>query len=203
MEREGPPLEYLLRRLAETPADFLAEPRIGSSGALLVSPVVSDVLRELGNPPLSPKDAQVFGLAVAALDTSMDAKTHRNRLGIVLIACWLLHDEWFRKQSGLADATLAFLKQSARELASVTASPKFVSDPDRREELARLCLKDLGLRPAGETVAQAQDRLSTLSSVERQRVIRAARLAEERARAIRAEMARKAKAEADAKMWRE
>ena len=76
-------------------------------------------------------------------------------------------------------------------------------DPDRREELARLCLKDLGLRPAGESLAQAQDRLNTLSSVERQRVIGAARQAEERTRAIRAEMARKARAEADSKAMRE
>ncbi len=195
MNREGPPLEKLLRRLAETPADFLAEPRIGSAGSVRVSAVASDVLRELGSTPLSKDKLMTF--------EATDAKAQRNRLGIALIGCWLLHDEYFRQQNNLAEPAFAFLTQSASELATVTSSAKFVSDPDRREELARLCLKDLGLRPAGETITQAQDRLSTLSSVERQRVIRAAKVAEERARAIREEMARKAKAEADAKMMRE
>jgi hypothetical protein len=193
MNREGPALEKLLRRLAETPADFLAAPRVGSTGAVRVSAVVSDVLRDLGGAPLSKEQARVFETADAP----------RNHLSIALIGCWLLHDEWFRDQTGVPQAALAFLAQTARELSALAASAKFVTDSDRREELARLCLRDLGLRPAGETLAQAQDRLTTLSSVERARVIRAAQGAEERARAIRVEMARKAQAEADAKMMRE
>lgn len=195
MEHEGPALEYLMRRLAETPTDFLAEPRIGSAGQVPVAAVISDVLREIGDCPLSRKQAAAF--------ESKDAKKDRNRLSIALIGCWLLRDDWFRTHTVVTQDVLNFFHFSVSELASVTPSTKFVSDPDRREELARLCLKDLDLRPAGETITQAQDRLSTLSSVERQRVIRAARLAEDRARAIREEMARKAKAEADAKIMRE
>ncbi|MBP7601669.1 MAG: hypothetical protein KA750_09995, partial [Thermoflexales bacterium] len=61
----------------------------------------------------------------------------------------------------------------------------------------------LALRPAGESVAQAQDRLATLNTAERQRVIQAARAAEERARAVREAMARKAAEEAAAKYNRE
>jgi hypothetical protein len=195
MNREGPALEHLLRRLAETPADFLAEPRIGSSGQIVVAAVVSDVLREIGGVALTRNQAHAF--------ESNDAKKDRNRLSIALIGCWLLHDEWFHHQPPLGASALNFFTSSANELALVNQASKFVSDPDRREEFVRLCLKDLGMRPAGETIAQSQDRLSTLSSVERQRVIRAARNAEERARAIRAEMARKAQAEADAKAMRE
>jgi len=82
-------------------------------------------------------------------------------------------------------------------------APSFVRDPDRREELVRLCLRDLGLRPAGETVAQAQDRLATLNTAERQRVLQAARQAEERARAIREAMAKQAAEEAAAQYSRE
>jgi hypothetical protein len=48
---------------------------------------------------------------------------------------------------------------------------RLVAGTDRREELARLCLRALGLRPAGETAAQAEDRLATLNSVERRRVL--------------------------------
>lgn len=60
-----------------------------------------------------------------------------------------------------------------------------MSDPDRREELARITLRALGLPVAGETPAQSEDRLSTVDSVHRQEVLVAAREAEERAAAIR------------------
>lgn len=195
MNREGPPIEELIRRLAETPADFLAEPQIRSTGTVQVAAVVSDTISALGGVPLTPAQAKSF--------QGSDAKTDRNRLSIALIACWLLYDPWFKEQKDLSKAALEFLTASVSELATVAQSAKFVNDPDRREELARLCLKDLGFRPAGETVSQAQDRLSTLSSVERQRVIRAAKRAEDRAKAIRDEMIRKAKEEIAAKVTRE
>jgi hypothetical protein len=95
------------------------------------------------------------------------------------------------------------LTKGLKDVAALVDSQKFVSDPDRREELARLCLKGLGLRPAGESLAQAQDRLTTLDSAERVRVVKAAREAEERARLIREEMARKAAEEAAANYGRE
>jgi hypothetical protein len=195
MNREGPPLDDLLRRLAETPADFLEEPRVGRSGTVAVAAVASDLLRALGGSPLTESQLKRF--------MNTEAKSYRNRLSIALIGCWLLHEDYFLKQKGLAESALIFLTTRTSELAAVTQADKFVSDPDRREELARLCLKDMGFRPAGESEAQAQDRLNTISSVERQRVILAARQAEERSRAIREEMARKAKAEADAKVMRE
>ena len=80
------------------------------------------------------------------------------------------------------------------------AARRFVSDPDRREELARVALARLGYRPAGETLAQAQDRLTTLNSAERARVMNASRAAEERARQIREALAKKA-AEESADKW--
>ncbi len=82
------------------------------------------------------------------------------------------------------------------ELAELVKAPQLIADSDRREELSRLCLKALDLRPAGETAAQAQDRLTTLNTAERQRVVAAARAAEERARQIREAMAKKAAEEA-------
>ena len=94
--------------------------------------------------------------------------------------------------------------EAKRPSAPDAASPEaFVTDPDRREELARLCLKALGLRPAGETIAQAEDRLATLNSVERESVRKATAAAEQRAQAIREAMARKAEDEANMKAMRE
>ena len=51
---EGPLLETLTRRLAECPADFLAEPRDSSGkGAVYVAAVVYDLIRDLGGAPLT------------------------------------------------------------------------------------------------------------------------------------------------------
>ena len=194
MKTEGPLLESLTRRLAECPADFLAEPRIGKNGVVPVAAIVSDVILQLGN-PLTPQQLAVF--------QQNDAKKYRNWFSTVLIASWLLSDAWFRGKRELANSAYQFLSQTLSEIAAYTTAPKFVSDPDRREEMVRMCLKDLGLRPAGESEAQAQDRLTTLSAVERQRVIRASQEAEARARAIREAMAKKAAEEAAAKASRE
>ena len=257
---EGPPLEVLTRRLADCPPEFLAEPRTGARGAVNVAAVVSDLLVALGGAPLTKEQAEPFQRS--------SSQALRSRLRLILIACWLLDDPWFRAQGGrrevggsgsdrppgsvhgtepeageraafgrplgdapgtppgtgrraasgslpddaavtepgtsLADRALALLRDGLDAVARVVSAEKFVSDSDRREELARLALGALSLRPAGETDAQAADRLTTLSSAERQTVVQAARAAEDRARAVRAAIAaRKAAAEADAKAIRE
>ena len=76
----------------------------------------------------------------------------------------------------------------------------FVTDPDRREELARLCLDKIGLRPAGESATVARDRMTTLSSVERERVLTETREAQKRIQKIQEAMKRK-KAQEAAPAW--
>jgi len=195
MNAEGPPLESLTRRLAECPPEFLDEPRIGKKGRVSVAAVVGDLLVELGGGPLAPSQADAFEPGEGNKD--------RNRLRLILIACWMLHDSWFRERRAFAHSALRLLSTGLNESAELTPASKFIADSDRREELARLCLGALGLRPAGESEAQAQDRLATLNTAERQRVIRAAREAEARAQQIREAMARKAAEEAADKWGRE
>jgi hypothetical protein len=198
MKDEGPQLEVLTRRLAECPVDFLAEPKTAKGDGLVeVGAVVFDLLRDLGGKVLSAKEAGKFLLS------NPNSKDERNHLRLVLIASWLLHDIWFRTRGQFAHQAFELLTAGLKEVAALIDPPKFVSDPDRREELSRLCLKGLGLRPAGESIEQALDRLTTLDSVERVRVVKAAREAEERARLIREEMARKAAEEAAANYGRE
>lgn len=191
MKTEGPPLERLTRRLTDTPSEFLEEPRIGSHGRVNVLAVANDLLRQMGAPPLD--EAQ------ASLLRSSDPKADRNRLAITLITAWLLADpELCRRQ--YANAAPELLTAGAKELAAFVPSARFVNDPDRREELARFALAHMGLRPAGETEAQAQDRLTTISASERARVVKAAQAAEERARQIREALAKK-RAEEGADKW--
>jgi hypothetical protein len=195
MDVEGPPLEALTRRLAECPADFMAEPRVGAAGQVHVAAVVADLLRDLGGPPITNAQRDSFQAA--------DAKRYRNWLQLVLITAWLLHDPWFRAQQRFGAAAGDFLTGGLAQLSALTAAGTFITDGDRREELVRLALRDLGLRPAGESLAQAQDRLTNLSTVERQRVIEAAQQAEARAQAVREAMAKQAAEEAAAQYSRE
>jgi hypothetical protein len=195
MTSEGPPLEALTRRLADCPADFLAEPRIGRAGHVHVPAVVADLLRDLRAPSLTP--AQVAALS------PREARPHRNWLSLVLITAWLLHDPWFQQHAVAGTAAFDLLTSALPPLAGLAPAPTFVTDPDRREELARLALRALDLRPAGETESQSADRLTTLSTVERARVVAAARAAEARAQEVREAMARQAAEEAAAQYSRE
>lgn len=194
MAAEGPLLEKLTHRLSECPSDFLGEPAIGNRGSVRVDAVLSDLLQDLGGAPLDEGGARPF----AASDRS-----RRNYLRLALICAHLLHDDWFLSAQHFAPAARAWLAGGLEALAELVAADLFVTDPDRREELVRLCLQALGLRPAGETEAQAADRITTLSSVERDRVIKATRDQLERARQLREAMRRKAAEEAAAKEIRE
>jgi hypothetical protein len=191
MQRIGPPLEVLTRRLIETPADFLDEPRIGSSGTVHVAALVNDLMQRLDRRPPAPALARFW---------SRDAQADRNRLALTMIVAWLLADEWFRTAGASQDALVALLDQGVGELALATPAHRFVTDPDRREELARIVLARLDARPEGETIAQATDRLSGLSGTERRRLLEASRASEQRARLIREALARKA-AEESADKW--
>ncbi len=195
MQNEGPPLESLLHRLTDTPEDFLAEPRIGATGRVHVAAVVGDYLAQLG----SSADPERLGRIFQATDP----KTAGNRLSVALLLTWLLSDPWFLEQQTPGDAALEAIVETSTQLAPHVAAKRFVADPDRREELARFALARLNMRPAGESVAQSQDRLTTISTAERTRVMQAARAAEERARAIREQLAKQAAHESADKFTRE
>jgi hypothetical protein len=183
-----------MRRIAETPPEFLDEPLLGGQGRVAVSAVVGDLCRWSG--------VQISSAALGAFAIGTP-QSDRNRLRVSLLLCWLLGEPWFREAALATLPVLPLLLQGSSELAENVAADKFVSNAERREELARFCLARLGFRPKGETQAQAEDRLSSLSAAERARVLRASREAEERARAVREALARKAAEESADKYTRE
>ncbi|HSI82514.1 MAG: hypothetical protein ACAI35_20935 [Candidatus Methylacidiphilales bacterium] len=124
-------------------------------------------------------------------------------LRLVSVSIWLLSDQTFLKCKAQRASVLAFLNTELDEVAQVSDAALYVTDGDRREELVRRALRAFSLRPARESRDHANDRLTTLDSVELRRVAIAARQAEERARAIREAMARKAAEEAAATYNRE
>jgi hypothetical protein len=189
----GPPLERVMRRLAETPEEFLAEPRIGETGQVVTAALVGDLLHALGHPTV-PADMSGF---------TRTSSVDRNRLMLVAIAVWLLADDWVATATPDRAALAGLLGERITDLAGASRADMFVGDAERREELARTVLAALGLVPAGETEAQASDRLSAVSAAERRRLLRASRDAEERARAIREALIRKAAEESADKYTRE
>lgn len=196
MTAPGPQLEVLTRRLAETPTEFLAPPRIGKAGTVHVAAVVNDVAARLGG------RLDAVALANLRSDSGGDA----GRLAVAAVLAWLLADDWFVAAQPMRTApegVLDLFDATAAELADATKAQQFVADPERREELARVALARLGLHPSGESASQAADRLSAISGMERRRLLVASRAAEVRAEKIRAALARQAAEEAADKWTRE
>lgn len=192
----GPSLAALTRRLAETPPECLAPPVVQGRGSVHVAALVNDVALRLG--------ARLPAAALQRFDGASAADGAR--LAVAMLLAWLLADDWFaaaRPLPGAQEALLDLLDDTAGELARATRPAHFVSDPERREELARVALARLGYRPDGETAEQAADRLSAISGMERRRLLEAGRAAEARARAIREALARQAAEEAADKWTRE
>jgi hypothetical protein len=162
-----PDVQRLSARLAELPAVFASPLGSGVEGETGIEPlaILSDLFRERAS-ALPPRES-IAGLVKAK------GKGAKQRVELALIASWVLHDASF---SGIdAEALLGLFGVRLPALAEVAMPRLFVEDPERREELVRLCLDALGLLPAGETRAQAEDRLASLDSVRRHELLRAAR----------------------------
>ena len=187
----GPSLEPLLRRLMETPPDFMDPPRQGGSGRVHVAAVVNDVLASRGcSAPMQ---------LLATL--SREAKgASANQLALAAVMAWLLADDAWGVYSIEPDALLSLFVEVVPALAGEAGAERYVLDAERREELARTAIVRLGLIPDGETQNQASDRLAGVSGLERRRLLEASRAAEARARAIREALVRKA-AEESADKW--
>lgn len=194
----GPELSILTRRLLDTPRDFLLEPRIvrgaKEQGVIHVDALASDTLVWLGGPPLTPTEAETLYRA----ERGADPPTQR----LVLLACWLLHDPWFKDRATLARGARALLLSGLRSLSGAVRPADCVSDDERREELVRVSLSALGLAPDKESPEAARDRLASLDSVARAKVAKAAAEAAKRAQQVR-EAAAKAAAEAASYYGRE
>lgn len=194
MSKAGPALEAMIRRLLDTPPEFLAEPRVGNAGTVYLPALVNDVLRMHGH---GASARWLEGLG------GMDPRARRNRLAVAMIVSWLVADEWFVSQ-GLPGSALCSLFEGATvSLAQATPAHRFVTDPGHGEELVRVVLAHFDYHPANETPEQACDRLAAVSGAARRKLLEASRQAEKRAREVREALARKAAQEAADKWTRE
>lgn len=169
-------LEALTRHLAACPPVVLeaARPRA----------VWFDLFQGAATPPWT---AELLGL--------LPKDEKGDQAQITLVLAWLLSAPELRPWP--APNGLRLLLELPPALAPLVTAAGLITDPDRREELARLVLSGLQRLPAGETAVQAADRLRSISSVERERVIRETQAQVERARKLKEELRRK-QAEAEA-----
>ncbi len=175
MQQEGPLLNHLLRRLTECPSEFI-ETCAGDRGAKQTIAIISDHFRCFQNANPIGKNPAFFKRLRQASPSSAESARH---WGLLSVAVWLLHDDWFLARDEFAEAAWKWLQSdSLAQLAEMIKPAQCVADPDRREELTRICLAALGLRPQGETIEQATDRKATLDSVERKRILAATAAAE-------------------------
>lgn len=208
MNRSGPALVRLQHRLSDTPKALWHND--GKQGQWPLPALVHDLLWHYK-----------LGVNADDLDPFRGKRAHHPWYGTSQLIAWLLMDNAFdallANRSHLDDKSppnnqihsdtkarvLSTLTLTAEALHAAGRLSQYVEDIDRREEFIRVVLDSLDLRPEGETQAQAQDRLTSISSAERLKLIAASRAAEERARQVREALARKAAEEAADKWTRE
>jgi len=194
-------LQALMQRLSEIPSLFLYEPvhkmKEGRPGfEIHVPALITDLIYDAGGPIPDPDSLSGFLLT--------KKKTNLNFLRLTAICCYIFHDPVFLNNPSNWKLMLLFLKSShLKNLAGAVEAREFVQDMERREELIRVCLHALKLYLDGENRALARDRLNTLDSLERKRLLEKSRAVLERARKLREAMARKKAEEAASKMYRE
>lgn len=193
-QEKMPDLQAMMHRLSQCPREFLLTPVTdGNKGRIHVDAVVSDLMLDIsGNFP-SEKDAKVFANV---------SHSKANWLNVVLLSCWIFHDSYFTEKN-IEQPLIKLLTQKLAKLSEAVNAEQFVSEPDRREELVRFCLNAVGLLPEGETEEQAEDRLKSLDSVERIRVLKEIKKKEEHAKKVREAMKKRKAKEAAAKVMRE
>ena len=229
----GPSLDALLRRLLEIPTDFLVESenmgtRRGST--VNVAAVVHDVVAMIFDRADSGMDlsrrsgldsSAESGVELAAADTTgevvssdglqrfqetLDSDRQGRAAGFALLFAWLLADPWFGRFAGKRVSqkrVWSSFSTLAVAHGAESSATQWHGDPKRREEIVRSLLAVLELIPEGETEAQADDRLTRVSSAQRKRLLAAAREAEARAEVVREALAAKAAQEAADKYTRE
>jgi hypothetical protein len=192
MSAELPPLAEFLRWLADLPDAFRSEPAGFPGGRVPVAAVVNDLAETLTGRPTE--------AALLAVGRPANAgRAERNRLRWVLAACHLLWHPAFRQRPLSTDGLRKLLGDELPAVAAVAPFDDLLADEERREELVRRALRALGLRLPGESERDAEDRLTQVDSVERQRLLREAAERERRAREVREAMARRAAEEAAAR----
>lgn len=184
---EGPDINVLHHRLTEFPKEWLA-PQLPSYFYALVHDALYDLSTSVRASELA-RFKRPYG----------QCEWYR----ATLLIAYFLMDSSFKGFKFELDLLLEAFENTAKELVQAGTNHVYINDVDRREEFIRVVLSSIKLRPKGETDNQAEDRLQAVSSLERMKVLKAAKVAEQRAHDLRVALARQKAKEAADKMTRE
>ncbi len=202
MKISGPPIELLIDRIIAIPEDFLEKKSKSYDplNKIYVPAIINDLLLDNGGTPLSYEE-----LLQLSPEKKENKKEKNNYPGLVSILCYIYEDNFFtenKSHSGLIKSFL--LSPELIELSkAVDSADDFINDPDRREEICRRALDALNYFPQGENELNSADRLLTLNSVERKKIMVKTAEAQLRAKQIHEAMMQKEAEEAASKMSRE
>ena len=184
---EGPDINVLHHRLTEFPKEWL-KPQLPSYFYALVH----DALYDLST-----------SLRASELTRFKRPYEQCEWYRATMLIAYFLMDNSFKGFSFELALLLDAFENTAKELAQAGTNKVYINDVDRREEFIRVVLSSINLRPKGETNNQAEDRLQAVSSLERMKVLKAAKVAEQRAHDLRVALAKQKAKEAADKMTRE
>ncbi|MBS7256316.1 hypothetical protein [Flavobacterium branchiicola] len=119
-----------------------------------------------------------------------------NHWRTIHISAWLLSHQDFINVPAIEDKLYDFWFVELQPASKYVKFKEWISDDERAEEMVRLLLYCCEILPYGESADEAADKLSSLSSAERHKVLKQSYAAHERIMNIKKEMAEKAAREA-------
>ena len=119
-----------------------------------------------------------------------------NHWRAIHISIWLLSHRNFINSAFIEEKLFNFWFEELSEASLYVKFKEWISDEERAEEMVRLLLHCCGITPEGENQDEAADKLSSLSSADRQKVLKQSYEAHERIMKIKKEMAEKKAREA-------
>lgn len=191
---QGPPILVLMQRLLQTPREFLFSPlfelsptRKNLKNSIYLPALYSDLCFFISNEFANPEDLKFFKLE--------NNSQNINLLNIYALAVYLLHFPFFQNKPFLKSKLQVLFEKKLVAYNEILKAEKFIIDSEKREEFCRFILYHLGYIPESETERYALERLTSLDSIERIKLISDARRAQiAREEAIR-EAIRKREAE--------
>jgi len=131
-------------------------------------------------------------------------KKQPNLLGLHLVLCYFFADPNWKEENIDVEKLIAYLKDKLPILATnVSPYTEWISDGERSEELVRSLLNGLDLLPANETEKYFKDRLRSIDTLERIRILEESKKAQERAQELLRKIKQAEEEEAASKYNRE
>ncbi len=188
MKQAGPDLTSMIHHLQSCPHEFLMAPKTARKSGIHTGALCHDLMWSLQEESYVTREIAPFSLPKAKKKTPF--------LKTIQVCCWLFSFPWFRGKDDLLYPIRQFLTSGLQEIAAHVSADLLLEDRERSEELCRMALFACDLVPAGETTAQAMERLETVSTMKRKELLQATAKAHKRAMEIKRAMAEKAAREA-------